>query len=86
MFFFEQTDPAGTPYQLTLPGSDVKITYLDLDANNRGIGQKFKIRTNSATTNQLPFRVTLKHQPDVKNGSFAPGDSDVEVKFKLKVN
>jgi hypothetical protein len=86
MFFFEQTDPVGTPYQLTLPGSDVKITYLDLDANNRGIGQKFKIRTNSAATNQLPFRVTLKHQPAVKNGSFAPGDSDVEVKFKLKVN
>jgi hypothetical protein len=86
MFFFEQVDPSGTPYQLTIPGSDAKITYLDLDANNRGIGQQFKIRANSATTNQLPFRVTLKHQPDVKNGSFAPGDTDVEVKFKLKVN
>ena len=86
MFFFEQVDPSGTPYQLTLPGSDVKITYLDLDANNRGIGQQFKVRTNTATANQLPFRVTLKHQPDVKNGAFAPGDTDVEVKFKLKVN
>ena len=86
LFFFEQVDPSGTPYQLTLPGSDVKITYLDLDANNRGIGQQFKIRANTATANQLPFRVTLKHQPDVKNGAFAPGDTDVEVKFKLKVN
>ena len=86
MFFFEQVDPSGTPYQLIIPGSDAKITYLDLDANNRGIGQQFKIRANTATTNQLPFRITLKHQPDVKNGSFAPGDSDVEVKFKMKVN
>ena len=51
-----------------------------------GIGQQFKIRANTATANQLPFRVTLKHQPEVKNGTFAPGDSDVEVKFKLKVN
>jgi len=86
MFFFEQVDPSGTPYQLTIPGSDAKITYLDLDANNRGIGQQFKIRANTATSNQLPFRVTLKHQPDVKNGTFAPGDTDVEVKFKLKIN
>ncbi len=86
MFFFEQVDPSGTPYQLTLPGSDVNITYLDSDANNRGIGQQFKVRTNTATPNQLPFRITLKHQPDVKNGTFAPGDSDVEVKFKLKIN
>ena len=86
MFFFEQVDPSGTPYQLTIPGSDAKITYLDLDANGRGIGQQFKIRANTATSNQLPFRVTLKHQPDVKNGTFAPGDTDVEVKFKLKIN
>jgi len=86
MFFFEQVDPSGTPYQLTIPGSDAKITYLDLDANNRGIGQQFKIRANTANANQLPFRVTLKHQPEVKNGTFAPGDSDVEVKFKIKVN
>ena len=86
MFFFEQTDPTGTPYHLTIPGTDTKIKYSDLDANGRGIGQKFKIKTNTITSNQVPFRVTLKHQPGVKNGTFAPGDSDVEVKFKLKVN
>lgn len=86
MFFFEQTDPTGTPYHLTIPGTDIKIKYSDLDANGRGIGQKFKIKTNAIITSQVPFRVTLKHQPDVKNGTFAPGDTDVEVKFKLKVN
>ncbi len=87
MFFFEQTSPSGNPYSATLSGSNVKITYLDLDANNRGIGQQFKIKTNANTAGlQHPFRVTLRHQPGSKNGTFSPGETDVEVRFKVKVN
>ena len=87
MFFFEQSNPTGTPYTTMLTGSGVKITYLDLDANSRGIGQQFKIRTYGSTTgSQHPFRVTLRHQPGAKNGTFAPGETDVEIKFKVKVD
>lgn len=87
MFFFEQTNPSGTPYSAMLTSSGVKITYLDLDANSRGIGQKFKIRTYGSTNGtQHPFRVTLRHQPGAKDGTFAPGETDVEVRFKVKVN
>lgn len=87
MFFFEQTNPTGTPYTTMLTSSGVKITYLDLDANNRGIGQQFKIRTYGSTMgSQHPFRVTLRHQPGAKDGTFAPGETDVEIKFKVKVN
>lgn len=87
MFFFEQTSPSGTPYSVTLSGANVKITYLDLDANNRGIGQLFKIRTVAATGGlQYPFRITLRHQPGVKDGTYAPGETDVEVKYKVKVD
>lgn len=60
---------------------------MDLDANNRGIGQQFKIRTNGSTVgSQHPFRVTLRHQPGAKDGTFAPGETDVEIKFKVKVD
>jgi hypothetical protein len=87
MFFFEQLNPTGTPYTTMLTSSGVKIIYLDLDANSRGIGQQFKIRTYGNTTGtQHPFRVTLRHQPGTKDGTFAPGETDVEIKFKVKVN
>jgi len=87
MFFFEQSNPIGNPYSATLFGSNVKITYLDLDINNRGIGQQFKIKTNSNTAGfQHPFTITLRHQPDAKDGTFAPGETDVEIRFKVKVN
>ncbi|MDP2386114.1 MAG: hypothetical protein Q8M29_07070 [Bacteroidota bacterium] len=87
MFFFEQTNPVGNPYSTILSGSGIEITYLDLDANNRGIGQQFKIRTNSNTAgNQHPFTITLRHQPGAKDGTFPPGETDVEVRFKVKVN
>jgi len=87
MFFFEQTNPIGNPYSAMLLGSNIKITYLDLDANNRGIGQRFKLKTNLNSAGvQFPFRVTLRHQPGVKDGTFAPGETDVEIRFKVKVN
>lgn len=87
MFFFEQINPFGNPYSTIISGANVKITYLDLDANNRGIGQRFKLKTNSNSAGvQFPFRVTLRHQPGVKDGTFAPGETDVEIRFKVKVN
>ena len=87
MFFFEQSNPVGTPYSTILSGSGIKITYLDLDANNRGIGQQIKMKTNLHTSgNQFPFTITLRHQPGTKDGTFPPGETDVEVRFKVKVN
>ncbi len=37
---------------------------------------------NAASTNGT-LRLTLKHQPSVKDGSCAPGDTDVEIDFPL---
>lgn len=38
----------------------------------------------------MPFngilKLTLKHQPDVKDGTCAPGDTDVEINFPLIIN
>lgn len=86
-FFFNQTNPIGNPYTTIVAGSGIKIIYDDIDANNRGVGQKIKIKTSSPTAGtQFPLLITLRHQPGNKDGTFAPGETDVEVKFKIKVN
>lgn len=89
MFFFNSTNPTGTPFSTILSGSNIKVTYTDLDAGTptRGIGLTTRLRTYASTgSTKNPFTVTLKHQPGVKDGTFAPGDSDVEVGFKVIVN
>lgn len=89
MFFFNASSPSGTPFTTVLAGSNIKVIYTDLDAGTpaRGIGLTTRVRTYSATgSNKYPFTVSLKHQPGVKDGTFTPGDTDVEIPFKVKVN
>ncbi|HOZ87135.1 MAG TPA: hypothetical protein PL029_05205 [Bacteroidia bacterium] len=93
MFFYNNGNNtiinSGNPYTVQLKGSNVKVTYIDLDQGSpqRGIGLKTKWRTNTATggTKHL-LNITLRHQADTKDGTYAPGESDISVDFKLKVN
>lgn len=93
MFFYNHSANvvvnAGNPYAVQLNGSSIKITYTDLDAGSpqRGIGLKTKWRTAVATgAIKYPLNITLRHQPGVKDGTYAPGDSDISVDFKVKIN
>lgn len=89
MIFFNQSNPSGSPFTTILSGSNIKLTYTDLDAGTpaRGIGLKSRVRTYSSTgTAKHPFKVTLKHQPGTKDGTFTPGETDVEIGFKVNVN
>ena len=86
MLFFNSTNPSGTPYSVYLPNSMTTIKYLDLDANNRGIGLSTLWTAPSMMMNKSSLLIELKHQPKVKNGTFAPGETDIQVTFKLKVN
>jgi len=86
LFFFNSIAPTGAPYNTYLAGSMTNITYLDLDANNRGIGLSTLWTAPGSTTNKAPLTIELKHQPSVKDGSYAPGETDIQVGFKLKVN
>jgi hypothetical protein len=87
MFFFNSTNPTGSPYMVTLAGSGIKITYTDLDAGSpqRGIGLQSRWRTYGIAA-KSPVNIILKHQPGVKNGTASPGDTDVDVTFKAIVN
>jgi hypothetical protein len=93
MFFYNNGSNtitnSGNPYTVVLAGSGIKIIYADLDSGSpqRGLGQKVWIKTSAATAStQFPFTVTLRHQPGVKDGTYGPGETDVEVRYKVVVN
>lgn len=86
LFFFNGIAPTGTPYTTYLSGSETYIKYLDLDLNNRGIGLSTLWTAPSMMMSKSPLTIELKHQPGVKDGSYAPGETDIQVEFKLKVN
>lgn len=87
MFFFNSTNPSGSPYGLTLAGSGIKITYTDLDNGSpqRGIGLKSRWRTYGIAA-KSPLNIILKHQPGVKDGTISPGDTDIDINFKITIN
>lgn len=62
------------------------IRYLDLDEGNpkRPLGLHTWWRTGN-TAAKMPLNITLRHQPGVKDGTYAPGESDVSVNFKVEV-
>lgn len=84
---------AGYPnYTVKLNGSGIRIRYTDSDNGaahsqpTRNIGLETYLKTASATSGSFPFIITVKHQPESKDGTYAPGDTDVEIAFKVKVN
>lgn len=86
MFFFNGISPIGaTSYSTALNGGTT-IKYLDSDANNRGIGLLTLWTAPLTPMPKEPLLIELKHQPSVKNGSYGPGETDIQVAFKIKVN
>jgi hypothetical protein len=63
-------------------GASIAIQYLDKDKNNLPIGLLSLWQTGAATIGTgNTTQVVLRHQPGVKNGTEAPGESDVDIKF-----
>lgn len=69
----------------TITGAALTHTYLDSDTNTPPlpVGLQNKLRTGAASTGT--FQVILKHQPGIKNGSAATGDTDVDVTFSATI-
>ncbi len=59
------------------------ITVTDMDANNLPLGLEAELITKSAESGTLIL--SLKHQPDIKNGSCDVGETDVEVGFAVRI-
>jgi hypothetical protein len=80
---------SSVPYTVKTNSSNVTIKYLDIDNGSpqRSVGLKTRWRTDAAGAGTAyPFTVTLRHQPGAKDGTYAPGETDIELTFKLKVN
>lgn len=58
---------------------NLNITKLDTDDNALPVGIDTRWVTGAAGTGQITIK--LKHQPGVKDGTDAPGETDVEVQF-----
>jgi hypothetical protein len=89
MVFFgheANTVQSAQPYTVKLNQSGVTIRYGDMDQGSpsRAVGLNTKWTTSDSTASSHPLRITLRHQPE-KDGTYAPGETDVEVTFRLKV-
>ena len=70
--------PAGSVLNLT-----VNITDQDTNPQKYPIGLQSNYITGAASTGWV--RVLLRHQPNVKNGTFAPGSTDSDVGFNVTI-
>ncbi len=59
------------------------VTITDADGNGLDLGLAADVKTTDAA--EGTFTISLKHQPDVKDGSCDVGETDVEVRFVLVV-
>lgn len=65
------------------PANLVTVTRTDRDAKNLEVGLATRVATTAAATGTL--KITLRHQPGTKNGTAAPGDTDVAATVPLVV-
>ena len=73
--FFYSSNPTGL----------VNVKIEDKDSNGKNLGLKSTWKT-SKDSNKGKVKVKLMHQPGVKDGTKATGDTDVEVDFQVNVN
>ncbi|HVZ95931.1 MAG TPA: hypothetical protein VG847_03590 [Chitinophagaceae bacterium] len=76
----------GTVTSASGPYLNLVVTRTDLDTNNPPlqIGLTDKLTTGDASTGYV--RVVLRHQPNAKNGTYAPGSTDFDGNFQVNIN
>lgn len=75
----------GTVVSTTGPYLNLSVERADLDGNTppMQIGLKDTFTTGAASTGSL--RVVMRHQPNAKNGTYAPGSSDFDVNYQIAI-
>lgn len=67
----------------TVNSINVRFEITDKDKNNLPLGLMSKWRVGASGKGKI--KVTLKHQPGVKDGSASPGETDAEVDFNCNI-
>jgi hypothetical protein len=80
------TNIPGTPTASAGPYLNLVVKRTDMDTNNPPlqVGLSTKFITGAASSGRL--RVVQRHQPNVKNGTYAPGSADFDVNFTVSIN
>lgn len=67
-------------------GANLVVNVTDTDTNSPPLplGITTNFITNAAAVGKV--NVILKHQPNVKNGTFAPGSTDIDVNFQVNIS
>jgi hypothetical protein len=75
----------GTVTSVTGPYLNLTVTRTDVDSNNPPlqVGLTDNLVTGAASTGRL--RVVLRHQPNVKNGTYNPGSTDFDVNYQVTI-
>lgn len=63
---------------------NIDVFYNDKDSKNLPVGLSTTWKTKGTGNGKI--KVILKHQPDVKNGTEAPGETDVEISFVTEIH
>jgi hypothetical protein len=80
------TYPDPIPTLLTLTAKlNMSITLTDHDTNTQQypVGLTTLVKTGAASTGWL--RIVLRHQPNVKDGTFAPGSTDLDAGYNVTI-
>jgi len=66
-------------------GANLALNVTDTDTNSPPL--PLGVTSNFITSNVASgkLNVVLRHQPNVKNGTFAPGSTDVDVNFQVNI-
>ncbi|MBL7882782.1 MAG: hypothetical protein JNL69_01835 [Bacteroidia bacterium] len=68
-------------------GANATVTITDLDSNTPTplpIGLQTKWRTGNVSSGTT--QIILKHQPGIKDGTFAPGSTDIDLTFQTHIH
>ncbi|HEY4110753.1 hypothetical protein [Puia sp.] len=76
----------GTVTSATGPYLNLVVGRTDQDSNNPPlpVGLTDNFATGAASTGSL--RVVLRHQPNVKNGTYDPGSADLDVNYSVTIH
>ncbi|MCW3122463.1 MAG: hypothetical protein JWQ38_1955 [Flavipsychrobacter sp.] len=76
----------GTAPALAGPYLNLKVARTDKDSNvpPQSIGLSDKFTTGAISSGHL--EVVLRHQPNAKNGTYAPGSTDADVSYRVNIN
>lgn len=78
-------EPIPTPLTAGIASLNLTVTITDHDSNKTPfpVGLESQFKTGATSTGWL--RIVLRHQPNLKDGTYAPGSTDMDAGFNVTI-